>query len=516
MTPETTPVEQLHVVLSLADSILVIDTAACMIEEMAAMVEGTVASHQFELFDASLVMTLRGLGSLTSSGWFARDSLEVEVRGEHVDISVFQPFLIGVDSLEGTLSTNMRVTGSTEVPVITGAVTVSDLSLNAPEYFTSIRGGYAGLSFDKQKVNIDSLWMAVNGGTVSMAGKVSHELGEITDIDLHLQANDVLFQEADLYYATVREATLNYSRQENLYVLDGDVQLGDTRLTARFRPQSILPWVSAAETVEWELPELIARSRLDVRLKESGELWVDNNLARIRMLATVGIVGTPVRPNLNGQITIEEGYLLYLDRRFKVNEGTVYFSDPLKFNPDVLLDASTQVTSYRRTTPVTYGVFIRAEGLLDQLQVALYSEPPLDKPDIVALLTLGATRTDLAGKSSSEGSGGLKNVLADRAAMLGSRRISNYVSTKAGSAFGFDEFTIQGNLFQFDQSWGPQLVASRKLSERVDMTYTTRVGHLNDQSIQLGYRLTPKLSIQSETDSFGRAGFDLKYGFKFR
>jgi len=268
--------------------------------------------------------------------------------------------------------------------------------------------------------------------------------------------------------------------------------------------------------VDLELPDLLARSRLDVRIRESDQLWVDNNLARIRLRAELGVIGTPLRPNFTGMLKVEEGYLLYLDRRFRVNQGVVYFDDPARFNPDIDLDASAQVTVYRRTASESYTVYIRAEGLLDQLQYGLYSEPPLDKPDIVALLTLGATRSELAGGSEGSGQGGLKGVLADRVSMLTSQKVSGYLSRKAGSLFGFDEFTIEGNLFQFDDSWGPQLVASKRLSRRVDMTYSTTVGHLNDQTVRLGYRLTPRISLQGETDRQGRSGLDLKYGITFK
>ena len=100
--------------------------------------------------------------------------------------------------------------------------------------------------------------------------------------------------------------------------------------------------------------------------------------------------------------------------------------------------------------------------------------------------------------------------------MLSSKKVSSFISNKAGSVFGFDEFSVEGNLFQFNKSWGPRLVASRKISSRIDLTYSTTVGHLNDHGVRLGYTLTPRLSIQGETDRAGRSGIDLRYGIKFK
>jgi autotransporter translocation and assembly factor TamB len=266
--------------------------------------------------------------------------------------------------------------------------------------------------------------------------------------------------------------------------------------------------------VEYEFPDIIARTRLDVRLRENDDLWIDNNLANIRMKAELGIIGTPVRPNLSGLVGIEEGYLIYLDRRFKVEKGNLFFSDPLKFNPDITLQAKTQVTEYQRTVAEKYTININVEGNLENLRADIYSEPALDKPDIVSLLTLGSTRSRLTG--SGEGQGGFKDVIADRASKLTSDRVSGFISDKVGSVFGFDEFTVEGNLFKFDDSWGPRLVASRRISRRVELTYSTTVGHLNDQGVRLGYQLTPRISIQGETNQAGRSGIDLRYGLRFK
>jgi len=421
-----------------------------------------------------------------------------------------------VDSLDGTLTCDLRVSGSTDNPEVVGRVNIDDLELISQEYYTTLRNGCGQARFDAYQIVFDSLTGSLNGGTVLLAGNITLDKKQITDIDIHLYTSRLRFSDPKMFLLQIDTSHIAYGRRAGNYVISGDIHLGESRLTARFRPQTILPWAQSAETVEWELPAMVEQAKLDIQIRESDRLWVDNNLARIRIHAELGVVGTPVRPNLSGMINIEEGYLLYLDRRFKVSQGSVYFSDPVRFNPDILLRAATQVTSYQRLAATKYVITIQAGGPLDQLKVDIVSEPPLDKPDIVTLLTLGATRTQLAGKDKEGKKGGVKDVLLDRATMLSSQRVSGYVSSKVGTFFGFDEFTVEGNLFQFDKSWGPQLLASRRLSERVELTYTTTVGRLNDQGVRLGYRLTPRLSLQGQTDRYGRTLLDLKYGFRFR
>jgi len=510
------PITGIDVRLTLRDSLISIDTAMAVIEDVPIYLNGFAIVNRENRLAIDLSATLADIGSVVIDGSISSDSMDIKATSDGFRLGILRPFLKGVNSLDGTLTCDLRVSGTSENPEVIGRVNIDDVGLISQEYYTTLRNGCGQVRFDSYRIIIDSLTGDMNDGKVLLTGKITLDQKQITDINVHLYSSRLRFSDPKMFLLQIDTSHIAYGRREGNYAISGDIHLGESRLTARFRPQTILPWARLVETVEWELPAIVEQAKLDIRIRESDQLWVDNNLARIRMHAELGVIGTPVRPNLSGMINIEEGYLLYLDRRFKVSQGSVYFSDPTRFNPDILLRAGTQVTSYQRLAATKYVISIQAEGPLDQLKVDVISDPPLDKPDIVALLTLGATRTQLAGKDKEGKKGGVKDVLLDRASMLSSQRVSGYVSNKVGTLFGFDEFTVEGNLFQFDDSWGPQLVASRRLSERVELTYTTTVGRLNDQGVRLGYRLTPRLSLQGQTDRYGRALLDLKYGFRFR
>ncbi|MFH1374770.1 MAG: translocation/assembly module TamB domain-containing protein [bacterium] len=509
------PLENVGLSILFADSTFTIDSATGTVSNIAIRASGLLTTETFESASVDLDVSVGERGKLAIDGMVSDTGVQLQLLSDSFNLAVFQPFITELDSLAGRLGCRLLIVGQPATPQIDGSLRISALSFQAPKHYTTVSDGYADVRFDRNQVILDSARCSMNGGRVTASGVIEHDQGELIDIGLTLHANKMTLQEPGTYIIAVDSAVLSYRKRQGNYILDGDIVLGEARLTAGLRPTSILPWVQSLETVDLELPDLIARSRVDVRIRESDDLWVDNNLARIRLRAELGVIGTPLRPNFTGMIQVEEGYLLYLDRRFRVNEGSVYFNDPARFNPNINLDARTEVTVYRRTAAEPYTVFIKAEGLLDQLQYGLYSEPPLEKPDIVALLTLGATRTELAGGDNND-KGGFTGVLRDRASSLTSQRVSGYLSRKAGSFFGFDEFTIQGNLFQFNETWGPQLVASKRLSQRADLTYSTTVGYLNDQAVRLGYRLTSRFSLQGETDRQGRAGLDLKYGVTFK
>jgi autotransporter translocation and assembly factor TamB len=513
-TGTSTALEKINLWLALSDSLLSIDSSSCYSANTPLSVSGTIKYKIPEEYDISAGLAAYDKNLLSVAGRVLKDSLDLRILSNDFGLDILKPFLTMADSLEGQMRSEIIIRGKSSMPDITGYVNISDFSLISSELSAAVRSGFLYARFDKTRIDLDSLYATVNGGSLSVSGYLVHDGTKPTDINLGLKASNIPYTKPGIFEGNLQFADLKYGRKEDQYILDGDISFGESRLVAKFPLKSVLPWARSVETVKYELPDLIARTRINVRFRENDDLWIDNNLANMRMKAELGIIGTPAKPIPSGLVSVEEGYLIYLDRRFKVVEGKLFFSDPLKINPQITLHAKTEVTTYQRTVGEKYVVHIKVEGDLENPRPEIYSEPPLDKSDIIALLTLGTTRSQMAG--GDENQGGIRNALVDRASRLTSNRVSGYISDKVGSLFGFDEFTVEGNLFKFDNSWGPRLVASRRISRRVELTYSTTVGHLNDQGVRLGYKLSTRFSIQGETDQAGRSGIDLRYGVKFK
>jgi len=220
-------------------------------------------------------------------------------------------------------------------------------------------------------------------------------------------------------------------------------------------------------------------------------------------------MGRPSKPILAGQVSIPEGDVFYLDREFEVKEGVFLFSNPNELDPEIHLTAETEVISYQGMEASTYVITFSAQGLLSELETNFSSSPQLDNSDIIALLTLGVTRTQM-----TQG-GGSGSVLGDRAKELAGEKVSGLIARKAGKLLGLDEVTVTGNLFDFGDNWGPQLVISKNISPRTKVTYSTNVGHMNDQSFRVAYQLTSTLSLEGETDESGNSTLSIIYGLDF-
>ncbi len=277
-------------------------------------------------------------------------------------------------------------------------------------------------------------------------------------------------------------------------------------------PTAILPWTRQVEQTPPDFPEFIQQTRLSVRVRNADNIWVDNNLAHIKLHAEMEAIGSVERPNVSGQLSITDGYLLYLDRKFTVQTGVFYFNDPNKINPDLNLTATTSVTAYQALQATTYNITFGVQGTMEQPQVTLTSVPALERADIISLLTLGATRQQLAGGNG----GSTGQILQERAEVLASQQISGYVGQRVGNLLGLDQVSVQGNIFNRSDTTGPELIAAKQISDNLRVTYKTTVGHLNDQAVQVNYDIWRHFSLEGQTNRRGDASLNLKYGIRFR
>ncbi|MFH1008226.1 MAG: translocation/assembly module TamB domain-containing protein [Candidatus Latescibacterota bacterium] len=512
--PEVPTIQKLGASVSLQDSLVVIEEVSGSVQDLAWRLHGEVTSRQWQAFDLNMNLALADLGAMAMMGTVSQDSMRVHVRMDRMDLSLMQPFVPDVKGLTGMCDAEVVVRGPFDDPELDGSLQVRGLTLQPPGLNEKLDKGVVKVAFGNREVQIDSVFFAMGKGRILASGKVMHDRGAVSDMDLTARMEDIRVTRPKEAAVHLTSAHFRYARQNDYYVLDGDLVLGDSRVLYDFSPQALLAAARTVEKPQPEIPSLLQEIRLNLRIRESENIWIDNNLARVRLHTELAVTGSPYKPNLSGRVAIEEGYVLYLDRRFKIIRGVVDFVDANRLNPIVDFSATTTVKAYRAMGAAPYTITLAINGPLDETVVALTSVPPLEEPDIVALLTLGATRSQLAGRDVGGSSTG--GVLLERAAQLSSQRISGYATRSVGKWLGLEQMSIEGNLFRRNWSSGPQLLASRKLSDRMEVAYTTSVGHFNDYSIRLDYRLSRRLSLQGQTDQGGRQAIDLNYGVKLK
>ena len=199
---------------------------------------------------------------------------------------------------------------------------------------------------------------------------------------LQAAAHNVRYRSGDGVSLTMDGSMALVGTSENS-VLSGSVSV--TR--AVFNPRADLGAMlaSTAKPVAENNPnDYLSGVQFDVHVVTAKTLEVETSLTRnIQADADVRLRGTPDRPVLLGQITVNSGQMEFFGNKYSINRGEITFDNPAKIEPNINMDLSTVVRGI--TVDITFW------GPLNKLNFSYRSDPPLQASDIIALLAVGRT-----------------------------------------------------------------------------------------------------------------------------
>ncbi|MBD3180568.1 MAG: AsmA family protein [Candidatus Latescibacteria bacterium] len=498
----------IDIALRFSDSLATLVKAVAEINGIPVFMEGDASLLPEDRFRINLEGGIDTSLSVRAEGVLASDRLEFDTEVDSLDLRIFEPMIAGIHEIEGDLSADLHLGGSPKEPEVSGGIKVKGLQGRQSLMDRPVTGGIILADFDGKRIRVDTLFARLGGGTIYGSGSAEVDTSGITDISLELAGRRLQFVYDRDLEVHIDSLDLYWKPDGDYYMLGGRIDPGKIRYTRDIQPASLIPLTRDVRKVETELPRLMARTRLDINFSGADSVWIDNNLVHLRTSPDLRISGFLTRPDITGRMRVEEGYIIYLDRKFKVEEGVVLFSDPEKINPDITFRAVANVTTYQRTEKTEYLIVLKITGKADDPTVELSSNPPLPRPDIVSVLTLGVTRTQLSGQTGE--------VLRQRGEMLASQQISSYAGQKIGQTLGLDRVSVTGNIFDPKGAERPELIVGKELSEEVSITYRTSVGHLNEQRVKLNWKLSRRWMMEGTTTRSGESSLSLTYSLRFR
>ncbi len=465
------------------------------------------ALHEFWLDSR---VSVSNIPTLSVSGFWSGSRQAASIRTDSMDIAWMQPFLPEIRLLDGTLQGRISFEIDETRSSYNGNLGVSDLIIEHEQFPMRFSGGEIAVRMADNRILLDTVSVRCNEtGYLGVNAAITLQNRSVSDLFVTAYASNLEYRQEGKFSARVNEANLQLQDEGDGFLLSGAIRTGDTRYVESIRLGQFLSALQRPRPQPGEVPTVLERTRIQLDLQSTQPVWIDNNLARLKMQVNLHLVGTAASPTPTGRIAVSEGYVFYLDRRFDVRTGVLDFLSLTDPYPIVDLIAVTEVIPYGGESEGRYSVTLELHGPANAVRIDMYSSPYLDQPDIVSLLTLGTTRGQLSGEGGEGVS--LTSALAERAEQLASRQVSSYVTRRFGTALGLEQTSIEGNLFDFSSNWGPQLLARKRFGERVEVTYTTRIGRINDQGVILGYHLTPRWLLEGQTDQRGNSTLDIKY-----
>jgi autotransporter translocation and assembly factor TamB len=316
-------------------------------------------------------------------------------------------FVPEIQQIDGDLALDVDVGGTIGNPVLSGS---GDVTINVARAnnvtFPALTNFKGRLSFQNDALKLEQFGGDLSGGKFTVTGGMNFPKLTNPQIDLQIKADSALVARNDT--VTVRvDADIKIAGPLNSATVTGTIASRDSHVLKNIdllpiglpgRPPPQPP----SSRPEFSFPTPPLRDwKFDVAIKTKDPFKIRGNLADGGAVADLHLIGTGLRPGLDGQVRLEKVEATLPFSRLEIAYGFLYFNPSDSLNPKMDLHGTSVIRDY------TIHVYIYGTSLAPE--AVFTSEPPLPQEEIISLLATGTTREELTGNN---------NVLASRAATL--------------------------------------------------------------------------------------------------
>jgi translocation and assembly module TamB len=409
--------------------------------------------------------------------------LDVQATGS-VSMTLLHTFdsdIISTGKLEFTVSAGGRVTS----PDLTGKVQFDKVNIamdGVPNGLSNMNGT---LVFSGDRLEVQSLNATTGGGTLKIGGAIRYRNGIYADLTA---TGDVV---------RVRLYGLSATANANLKLQGGteSATLSGSILMTRFGIGQDVDFAAFGTPGGVSAPpdpnSPANKIRLDVRVTSAPQLDFQNSYAKLAGTVDLTIRGTAAVPSVLGRIEINDGSATFAGQKYQLQRGEIYFTNPVRIDPIIDLDATAQVENY----DITVGL----HGTSTNLKPTYRSEPPLSESDVFALLALGRTQEEAQLYQERQAQQGTDPTTS---ALLGGA-LNATVSNRVQKLFGVGSVKIDPAFVGTLGQSSARITVQQQLSRQITATFATNVNTSAQQLIQVQYDLNHDNSIVVTRDESG-------------
>jgi len=443
-------------------------------------------------------LTFRGPNTqLSISGSAGPTQLDIKTNGT-LDMRLLESFVPAVERSSGRLDVAAGVGGTLKDPSLLGSADINDARLSLRDYPLSLRGVSGRIEFSEARVLFQDLRGVLNDGRVSLRGNVRLERMMVKSMELSMQLDEVSARPRDYLPMTLTGELSLYGKPDAL-VLAGDMDIVKLRYEQPLVAETLLAQFQKAQsnTLYEPSPEWLS---FDVGIHARGDVRIDNNLARAKLVGDLRLTGSNARPGLLGTIQAADGsQAFFRGNQFVVTQGTLEFRERRSIDAVFDLHAEAQVREYL--------VRLHAFGHASDPKVLLSSEPQLSEGDILSLLTLGVTSRDPS--NTARASAGLAAEALFTASGL-DRQVQRFLPKNPV----LRDFTLHISTNYNDYSGVVEpnwQFESKFLTEQLKLRFTEPFSG-RGRKAQAEYRFDNRISAQAQWDNENRYYGDLPAG----
>jgi translocation and assembly module TamB len=388
----------------------------------------------------------------------------------------------------GKLKLDVRATGATAHPEVKGQLRIEQVSLAVPDAPVGLQNVNGVLDIGSDKINVTTLTAESGGGQISARGMINYRPQVQTDLTLQARNVRIRYQDA---IRTLLDGDLSLVGTTDAANLTGRVLINSLSFTPNFDLETLAGQVQSGP--ESTPSEGFAQNlKLNLSVQTSRDLNLESNAVSLQGQANLRVIGTAADPVIVGRTAFTGGDIFLMNKRYKIERGTIEFSNPNRTEPvlNVLLTATIN----------QYNLSLTFTGPLDKMQTSYISDPQLPTADIINLIARGQTPQQAASSPSNLGASSL---LAQGAAS----QVSSGVQKLAGlSSLSIDP-TLGGN----DSNPGARVAMQKRVTSNFLFTFATDVSSAQREIIQGEYQFNKRWSTSVTRDENGGFAVDGKY-----
>jgi translocation and assembly module TamB len=421
--------------------------------------------------------------------------LDLQAEGQ-LNLKLVESFNPAFTS-SGTVTMALTVAGTMPDPIVQGRLQVIDGAISYADLPSGLGGLNGSLLFDRNRLQIETLTGHTGGGNVNLRGSIAYYHRQAS-FDLTAQGREVRLR-YPLGVSSTADADLHLVGTTSAANLSGEILITKLNVTPGFDFASYLEKSKQSATIP-STSSLLNNVKLDVHIVTTPDLQMQTAMAKLTGDADLRMRGSAARPVLLGRVDILEGEVNFNGAKYRLERGDVMFSNPVRTEPVLDLQAATRVSDY----DITVGL----SGTLDTLRPNWHSEPPLPEADIINLLAMGRTREEsqaLQSSSSAFNQQASNLILAEA--------LNSVVSNRAQRLFGVSRIKVDPQGLGGETSTinrGPLVTIEQQVANNLTLTYSTNVSQTTQQIIQAEYSLTRNVSIVALRDYNGVVSIDVK------
>jgi translocation and assembly module TamB len=386
----------------------------------------------------------------------------------------------------GKVTFKVAVDGRLKQPQLGGDVQFVHVNVavdGIPNGLTDMNGS---LTFNQNRLDVKDLVATTGGGKLRIGGSLNYQQkGIFADLTA---TGDVV--RVRLYgLSATANAQLRLQGTPQSLLLSGNV------LVTRFGIGADVDFAAFAGSGGVAPPpdpnSAATRIRLDVHVTSAPQLDFQNSYAKLAGTVDLTVRGTIADPTALGRIQITDGSATFAGTNYELQRGTIYFTNPVRIDPIIDLDATARVENYDLT--------IGLHGTITSLKPTYRSEPPLAEADIFNLLALGRTQEEAQIYQEQQVQAGTDPTTS---ALLGGA-LNATVSSRVGKLFGAGSVKIDPSFIGTLGNSTARITVSEPLSKQLTLVFATNVNQSAQQLIQVQYQLSENTQLVATRDETG-------------